>query len=102
MYYELTDQFEVAGNIDRCWQFFGTASNLPLIHAALAVVPGRDARPAARDPPGRDTRLQDQMGRRADQVEDTHHRLVPAAPVHRPPASRSVCTMAPPAHLHAG
>jgi hypothetical protein len=30
MYYELTDHFEVAADIDRCWQFFGSA-DLPLI-----------------------------------------------------------------------
>jgi ligand-binding SRPBCC domain-containing protein len=31
MYYELTDQFEVAADMDRCWQFFASAENLPLI-----------------------------------------------------------------------
>ena len=31
MVYELTDSFEVASDMDRCWQFFGTAENLPLI-----------------------------------------------------------------------
>ena len=31
MYYELTDHFEVAAGIDRCWRFFGSAENLPLI-----------------------------------------------------------------------
>jgi ligand-binding SRPBCC domain-containing protein len=31
MYYELTDHFEVAADLDRCWRFFGSAENLPLI-----------------------------------------------------------------------
>ena len=31
MYYELTDHFEVSADIDRCWRFFGSAENLPLI-----------------------------------------------------------------------
>ncbi len=31
MYYELTDHFEVACDLDRAWQFFGSAQNLPLI-----------------------------------------------------------------------
>ncbi len=31
MYYELTDQFEVAGDIQQCWNFFGSAQNLPRI-----------------------------------------------------------------------
>ena len=31
MYYELTDHFEVAADIDRCWRFFGSAENLPLV-----------------------------------------------------------------------
>src|SRR5215207_2008382 len=31
MFYELTDHFEVAAGIERCWQFFGSAENLPLI-----------------------------------------------------------------------
>ena len=31
MVYELTDHFEVAADVDRCWQFFGSAENLPLI-----------------------------------------------------------------------
>ena len=31
MYYELTDTFDVAADLDRCWRFFGTAENLPLI-----------------------------------------------------------------------
>ena len=31
MYYELTDHFEVAADIERCWQFFGSAANLPVI-----------------------------------------------------------------------
>ena len=31
VYYELTDSFDVAADIDRCWRFFGTAENLPLI-----------------------------------------------------------------------
>jgi ligand-binding SRPBCC domain-containing protein len=31
MYYELTDHFEVTADVDRCWQFFGSAENLPLI-----------------------------------------------------------------------
>ena len=30
VYYELTDTFDVAADIDRCWRFFGTAENLPL------------------------------------------------------------------------
>jgi ligand-binding SRPBCC domain-containing protein len=29
--YELTDRFEVAADIDRCWRFFSDASNLPRI-----------------------------------------------------------------------
>jgi ligand-binding SRPBCC domain-containing protein len=31
MYYQLTDKFEVAATVDRCWQFFTTAENLTLI-----------------------------------------------------------------------
>src|SRR3954465_14698072 len=31
MYYELTDHFHVAADLDRCWRFFGSAENLPLI-----------------------------------------------------------------------
>jgi ligand-binding SRPBCC domain-containing protein len=31
VYYELTDHFHVAADIDRCWRFFGSARNLPLI-----------------------------------------------------------------------
>jgi len=31
VYYELTDHFEVAADIERCWRFFGSAENLPLI-----------------------------------------------------------------------
>ena len=31
MVYELTDHFEVAADVERCWQFFGSAENLPLI-----------------------------------------------------------------------
>jgi hypothetical protein len=28
MYYELTDHFHVAADLDRCWRFFGSAENL--------------------------------------------------------------------------
>ena len=31
MYFELTDSFVVSGGLDRCWEFFGSAENLPLI-----------------------------------------------------------------------
>jgi ligand-binding SRPBCC domain-containing protein len=31
MYYELTDHFDVAADLERCWRFFGSAENLPLI-----------------------------------------------------------------------
>ena len=31
MDYELTDHFEVSADVDRCWAFFATADNLPLI-----------------------------------------------------------------------
>jgi hypothetical protein len=31
VYYELTDAFEVAADIDRCWRFSGSAENLPRI-----------------------------------------------------------------------
>ena len=31
VYYELTDTFDVAADIERCWRFFGAAENLPLI-----------------------------------------------------------------------
>ena len=31
MYFQLTDCFEVAASLDRCWDFFGRADNLPLI-----------------------------------------------------------------------
>src|SRR5688572_12253434 len=31
MYYELTDHFDVASDAQRCWEFFGSAANLPLI-----------------------------------------------------------------------
>ena len=31
MYFELTDSFIVSGGLDRCWEFFGSAENLPLI-----------------------------------------------------------------------
>jgi hypothetical protein len=31
VYYELTDTFDVPADVDRCWRFFGTAENLPLI-----------------------------------------------------------------------
>jgi ligand-binding SRPBCC domain-containing protein len=31
VYYELTDHFQVAADIERTWQFFSTANNLPLI-----------------------------------------------------------------------
>jgi ligand-binding SRPBCC domain-containing protein len=31
VYYELTDHFEVAADLDRAWQFFSTPGNLPLI-----------------------------------------------------------------------
>src|SRR6185369_14893674 len=31
MYYQLTDQFHVAADLGRCWEFFSTAENLPLI-----------------------------------------------------------------------
>jgi ligand-binding SRPBCC domain-containing protein len=31
VYYELTDHFEVAADVARCWDFFGRAENLPLI-----------------------------------------------------------------------
>ena len=31
MYFELTDHFEVSADVGRCWAFFATADNLPLI-----------------------------------------------------------------------
>jgi len=31
MHFELTDAFVVAADLDRCWDFFGSAENLPLI-----------------------------------------------------------------------
>ena len=31
MYYELTDHFQVGAGIERCWDFFSRAENLPLI-----------------------------------------------------------------------
>ena len=31
VYYELTDSFHVAADLQACWNFFGTAENLPLI-----------------------------------------------------------------------
>ena len=34
MYYELTDAFEVAADIDKTWSFFSTAENLPKITPA--------------------------------------------------------------------
>jgi ligand-binding SRPBCC domain-containing protein len=31
MYYQLTDSFHVAADLERCWAFFSSAGNLPLI-----------------------------------------------------------------------
>src|SRR5215210_1090851 len=45
MYYELTDRFIVRSSIDRTWEFFSTAANLPLITPAWLRFTMRTAAP---------------------------------------------------------